>query len=179
MEIRRNRIGFIGWCLAGALLAGCALPHTRVYIPDPALKPDTVLGYQTEQNRHDIRLYPGEPALVEMWVEEAFPFGQLRHSKWMTGPYPFTSDVWFPGGIPMHKGESFGVQVYDGVKVEGGKYREFRRNGWSWTPLEFHARSLCKLRGIEDCWPSEQHGVRGKSDLEPGVVCPVENMAGC
>jgi hypothetical protein len=179
METRRSRSRFIGLCLAGALLAGCALPHTRVYIPDPSLKSDTTLGYQTEQNRHDIRLYPGEPVLVEMWVEEAFPFGQLRHSKWMTGPYPFTSDVWFPGGIPRRKGESFGVQMYEGVKVEGGKYKEFRRNGWSWTPLEFHAKSLCELRGIEDCWPSEQHGVRGKSDLEPGAVCPVENMAGC
>lgn len=161
------------------ILTGCGVPFTRNLIPDPSLKSDTTLGYQTEQNRHDIRLYHGEPQLVEMWIQEAFPFGQLRHSKWMTGPYPFTSDVWFPFGIPTKKGDGFGFQSYHGIKVEGGKYREFRKNGWTFTPLEFHSKAVCELQGIDDCWPSEQEGFRGKSDLEPGVTCPVDNMAGC
>lgn len=161
------------------ILTGCGVPFTKSIVPDASLKSDRTLGYQTEQNRHDIRLYPGEPQLVEMWVQAAFPFGQLRHSKWMTGPYSFTSDVWFPFGIPAKKGDRFGFQSYHGIKVEGGKYREFRKQGWTFTPLEFHAKSVCELQGTEDCWPSEQEGFRGKSDLEPGVICPVDNMAGC
>lgn len=165
--------------LVAALLAGCGLPFTRAQAPTPDLQSDTTLGYQTERNRHDIRLYPGEPILEEMWIEDAFPFGQNRHSQWRMGRYTFTSDVWFPGGIPKIKGESVGFQVYHGVKVEGGKYREFRKNGWTFTPLEFHAKDLCELEGIEDCWPSEQNGFRIKSDLEPGPICPVTNMAGC
>lgn len=169
------------WLVAAVavLVAGCALPYTRDVVPDKSLMSDTTLGYQTEQNRHDIRLYPGEPVLTEMWIESAFPFGQWRHSQWETGPYAFTSDVWFPFGIPTKKGESFGFQSYHGIKVEGGKYREFRKNGWTVTPLEFHSKSICELMGIEDCWPSEQHGFRGKGDLEPGQICPVDNMAGC
>lgn len=161
------------------VLGGCSLPFTQVQVPDASLKSDTTLGYQTEQNRHDIRIFEGEPKLTEMWVADAFPFGQHRHSKWQIGRYWFESDVWFPFGIPRQKGDSFGFQSYHGIKVEGGKYKEFRQNGWTFTPLEFHAKVLCELRGIEDCWPSEQYGLRGKSDLEPGPICPVTNMAGC
>lgn len=150
--------------LAAALLlvAGCALPHTRVYLPDPSLKSDTTLGYQTEQDRHDIRLFVGTPALVEHWRQSAFPFGEIRHSKWETGPYPFTSHVWFPFGIPTVKGEHGGLQTYNGVKIEGGKYKEFQANGWPYVPLEFHE--------------IEQNAWRWKSDLD--VTPSVYNQAG-
>lgn len=141
-------------------LSGCALPHTRVILPDPSLPSDTTLGYHTEQDRHDIRLVPGIPVLVEHWTEEAFPFGQLRHSQWANGPYRFTSDVWFPSGAPKIKGEHCGWQDYQGVKLEGGKLKEIESKGL--MPAEFFWR--------------EQNGDRVKCDLD---VAPSKyNQAG-
>lgn len=137
--------------VVGAVLAGCALPHTRVIVPPDSLKSDTTLGYQTELDRHDIRLGAVPPQLVEHWTAMAFPFGQLRHSKWQ-GEFAFTSDVWFPLGLPTVKGERCGVQSYDGIKVEGGKWKEFEATGRPWIPLEFH--------------PIEQHAFRVKCDLD-------------
>lgn len=152
------------WLVAAAavIVAGCALSHTRVYLPEPALKSDSTLGYQTEQDRHDIRLYVGKPEMVEHWREDAFPFGQIRHSKWKTGPYPFTSHEWFPFGIPTVKGEHCALQTYNGVKIEGGKYKEFQANGWPYVPLEFHE--------------VEQNAFRVKCDLD--VQPSVYNQAG-
>lgn len=167
-------------CLAmmAAVLAGCAVPFTGYIVPDPSLKSDKTLGYQTEDNRHDIRLLDGDPKLVpgKSWRAAAFPFGDRIHEEWDTAGYPFIKDFWCPFGAPTYKGEKGCFQRYQGIKVEGGKLKEFRGNGWKFTPGEFHP-SACKGDGKDDCWPSEQEGDRWKSDLDP--FCTPENMAGC
>ena len=146
-------------------LTGCALPHTRVYLPDPSLKSDTTLGYHTEQDRHDIRLVHDDPKMVpgRVWTEEAFPFGEKVHIEWDTAGYPFVNDYWCPFGVPTHQGEHGCVQTYEGIKQEGNKKKEFVQNGWTFSPMEFH--------------PVEQNAWRWKTDLEIG--CSQYNMAGC
>jgi hypothetical protein len=176
------------FCLAALALTmvGCALPHTRTYLPLTPLKPITESGYQVgEENRHDVRHVDLDapqikgPRLVEHWIELAFPFGMLRHSKWMTGPYPFTSDVWFPMGLPAGKGDRCGWQVYNGVKVEGGLLKEFKQNGWLTIPAEFHSKKECERKGITGCKPDEQNGWRFKCvDLDAVPEWMGTNMAG-
>jgi|SRR5579872_5440268 len=147
--------------LALVSLMGCTLPHTRVILPPLDMPSDETLGYHTEKDRHDIRLGKVEPIIVEHWMTEAFPMGQIRFTRWQ-GEYPFWTREWFPQGLPTYKGEHCAVQTYEGIKVEGGKYLEFRRNGWSWVPLEFFV--------------DEQNAVRVKCDLD--AVPSVFNMAG-
>lgn len=155
----------LAMAVLGAVLAGCALPHTRVYLPDPSLPSDTTLGYQTEQDRHDIRLVPGVPMMVpgRSWTEETVPLGQSVHIEWDTAGYPFVNEAWCPFGIPTVKGERGCWQTYNGVKAEGGKLKEFEGMGRPYSPMEFH--------------PIEQNAWRWKGDLDP--ICSRYNMAGC
>lgn len=147
-----------GWLVACFALASCAVPFTRVELPLEPLNGICTIGYQCgEDDRHNVRLYiPGHdpkqgPHLVEHWREKAFPFGELRHAKTMTGPYAFTSDVWFYAGIPKKKGDTCGFQTYHGIKIEGGIYKEMKGDKRKEIPLEFHeieqnaARHKCDL----------------------------------
>lgn len=152
------------------LLTGCAMPYTRTVLPLASMESDTTLGYRTEQARHDIRLYVLDQgpytgvSMVEHWTARALPFGTLRHSKWRNGPYAFTSDVWFPSGLPTIKGDTCGWQSYEGIKLEGGKLKEFQVNKWEYLPLEF--------------FPAEQHAFRLKCDLDVVPAYDGSNQAG-
>lgn len=132
------------------LISGCAMPFTKIVIPPVDLPSDTTLGYHTEQDRHDIRLVLGVPKQMENWTASAFPFGSIRRSEWDNGGFLFWSRVWFPMGLPKEKGDHCGLQVYEGIKVEGGKLKEIESKGL--LPVEFFA--------------AEQNSVRIKCDLD-------------
>jgi len=161
------------WLVAiGVLsLAGCVTGF-RYELPKPNMRPLSVLGYDhsKETDRHAFYLSPVRPELREHWKARQYlfgfiPFGEVRGAKWC-GEACFETLSRFPFGLPTVKGESCGLNSYQGIKVEPNITKEVRAAGSDLWVLEYH--------------PVEQRSFRWKCDMDqtaPGYP-KWENMAG-